>query len=97
MSFDPPLLMSVLRLAGFGLLGLFGGALYFYAVWRSARALAGGAGLVRTVLFVLARFILLGALLVFASRRGAGPLLAVAAGVLAARFVMTRRLKESAS
>ncbi len=97
MSFDPRLLMSVLRLAGFALLGLFGGALYFYAVWRSALALAGGGGLGKIAPFIVARFIVLGALLVFAGLRGAGPLLAAAAGVLAARLVMTRRLKESAS
>ena len=95
MSFNPPS-FEILRLAGFVLLGGAGGALYFFAVWRSALALAGGVGLGKTLVFTLGRFVLLGALLAFAARSGAGPLLAAASGVLAARAGMTRFLKGEA-
>lgn len=95
-SFDPALGKWMLRLAGFGLLGGFGGVLYFHAVRRSALALARGAGLAGTMIFIAGRFILLGALLVFASRGGAGTLLATAAGILAGRTVMMRHLTRDA-
>jgi hypothetical protein len=93
MSFAPPPWDALARLAGFGLLGAFGGALYFRAVWRSALALAGGAGLGATLAFMLGRLALAGALLAFAGRHGAAALLATAAGLLAARAVTLRRLK----
>jgi hypothetical protein len=98
MSFDPSTWswLWALRLAGFLALGGVGGAFYFYAVWRNALALAGGAGLGRTLAFMLGRFVLLGALLVFAALHGAGPLLASAAGVLTARVWTLRQFRESA-
>ncbi len=93
MSFDPS---WTLRLAGFFALGALGGALYFYAVWRSALALARGGGASKTFIFLAGRFALIGAVLAFAAMRGGGPLLAAAAGLLLARAATMRRLKEAA-
>jgi hypothetical protein len=95
MSFGLPPWDALIFLSGFVLLGGVGGAFYFRAIWRSALALAGGAGPGKTLAFMLGRLILLGALLAVASRHGAGPLLATAAGVLVARAGVTRRLKET--
>lgn len=96
MNFDPTQSIAVLRPAVFFVLGLGGGALYFYAVWRNARSLAYGAGMGKAALAVLMRFTLMALGLGLASRSGAGPLLAAASGVVVARFLVVRRLKERA-
>ncbi|HUO53167.1 MAG TPA: ATP synthase subunit I [Rhodoblastus sp.] len=97
---------EVLRLAAIVLLGAGGGALYFHAVWRNARALAqragtcagfAGAGFGATVLAMFGRFALMAVGLGLASRGGPGPLLAAAWGVLLARFLVVRRLKDRAT
>ncbi len=67
------------------------GLLYFRGVWWSANRLACEGRVVVTAVLAAGRFALLGALLIFASLKGAPPLLAMALGVLVARpFVMRR-------
>ncbi len=84
-------------LTAFGLfvplaVGIAAGLLYFRSVWWSARRLAGDGRVGATAVLVVGRFALLGALLIFASLRGAPPLLAMALGILVARSLIMRRL-----
>lgn len=76
--------------AGFGF-----GLLYFQGVWWSARMFATGGQIAMTVALTLARFALLGGLLTMASLEGAPPLLAMALGVLIARPMVMRRVREA--
>jgi hypothetical protein len=85
--------VSLWRLSAFAAAGGIGGALYFLAVWRSTKALAGGARLSKALVPMLARFLLMGLLLGLAARQGAAPLLATAAGVLLGRALVLRRAK----
>ncbi len=84
---------TALRLLGWLAAGALGGGLYFYAVWRNARALRGGGSLAMVMAQTLGRFALMALLLGLAASRGAGPLLATAAGVFFARALVMRRLK----
>ena len=59
-------------------------------VRRAAGALA------TTIALMIGRFALLGGLLTLASLEGALPLLAMALGVLIARFAVMRRVREAA-
>ena len=68
------------------------GLLYFHGLWRIARNLAGGGRVTTTIALMVGRFALLGGLLTLASLEGALPLLAMALGVLVARFVVMRRV-----
>jgi N-ATPase, AtpR subunit len=94
MSLPPNLLGDGLRLLLFFVLGLGGGALYFYAVWRNIRMLAHGAGMGKAIFAMFGRFALMALALGLASRGGPGPLLAAASGILLARLVVVRRLKD---
>lgn len=85
---------AALRLLGWLAAGGLGGALYFYAVWRNARALKGGGRLASVMAQAFGRFALMALLLALAATRGAGPLLATAGGVFIARAVVMRRLKD---
>jgi len=87
---------ALLRAAAFALAGGIGGALYFSAVWRSARALAAGARMTSLLAPALSRFILLGLMLALAAWQGAAPLLATAAGILFGRAIVMRRAREAA-
>lgn len=88
--------ISLLRLATFAVAGGIGGALYFASVWRSAKALAAGARLMKLFAPALLRFILMGLLLGLAAWQGAASLLATSAGVLFGRAVVLRRAREAA-
>ncbi len=77
--------------AGFGL-----GLLYFRSVWWNARLFASGGRVTTAIAFGLGRFILLGGLLALAALEGALPLLAMALGVLVARPLVMRRVREAA-
>jgi hypothetical protein len=84
------LLVSVSHLAagtGFGLL-------YFHAMWRSVRFLAGGTALKAAVIAMAARFAILSGVLVLTSLEGAVPLLATALGVMAGRFLVIRGVRS---
>ena len=76
--------------------GILLGAVYFLGVWHSARRLADGAPAMPTILLIAGRFVLLGGLLTLASLEGALPLLAAALGVLVARPLVMRRVREAA-
>jgi len=75
--------------------GIAAGAAYFFIIWWSAGQFAGGGRITLTLALALIRLLVLGGLLMFASFRGAGPLLATALGVVIARFVVMRRLREA--
>jgi F1F0 ATPase subunit 2 len=77
--------------AGIGL-----GALYFRGLWWNVRLLIRGGGAAGGVAVMVSRFVLMGALALFASLEGAPPLLALALGVLIARSAVMRRIGETA-
>ncbi len=82
-----------LHLAG----GTIVGTLYFGSLWWNARLFAQ-AGRVRTLLAgMVARLVLLGAVLTAASVEGALPLLATALGVVLARAAVLRQVRATAS
>jgi hypothetical protein len=72
------------------------GALYFAMLWWNVRLLAGGAKPGMAALLGGARFAGLGLALFLASHAGGLPLLCMAAGVLAGRAVVVRRLRPEA-
>lgn len=75
---------------GFGV-----GLLYFRGLWLNARMFVSGDRVAAAIALGLARFGLLGGLLTLASLEGALPLLATALGVLIARPLVMRRVKEA--
>ncbi len=77
--------------AGFAL-GIF----YFRSLWWSARRFIGRGGVVAAIALMIGRLVLIGGLLTLASLEGALPLLAMALGVLMARFVVMSRVREAA-
>jgi len=76
--------------------GVLAGALYFGAVWRSARLLVQGGRARIAVASVVSRLVLMGGLLTLASLAGAPQVLSVAVGFLVARLGMVRALGQSA-
>lgn len=75
--------------------GIALGLLNFHALWWDARRLASGHRVGTTVSLMLGRVLLLGGALTLASLEGALPLLTLAAGILTARFVVLRGLREA--
>jgi F1F0 ATPase subunit 2 len=75
--------------------GFLLGLLYFQCVWWNARRLASGGRLSTTLALSLGRFVLLGLCLALASLEGALPLLAMALGVLIARPMVMRGVRET--
>jgi F1F0 ATPase subunit 2 len=96
-SYDelPPWAM-LLSLAAHLAVGIMVGTLYFRALWWNTRRLALGGRATTAIALSVGRFVLLGGLLLLASREGALPLLILALGVLLARFVVMRRVREAA-
>jgi hypothetical protein len=82
---------EIARIAGFALAGLVLGAASF-ATLRLNAALYLGAAPWRSAALHVLRLAGLGALLVWTARQGAGPLLALAAGLTAARLLVVPRL-----
>lgn len=84
------LLILTLWLASGGLIGL----IYFRMVRHSADLMLSGrrGGALFGVALVLLRMAGLGGALVIAAMQGAGPLLALALGLLIGRFAMMRRI-----
>ena len=72
------------------------GVLYFRGLWWNARRFAAGGRATTTIALMIGRFVLLGGLLTLASLEGALPLLVMALGVLIARSVVMRRVREAA-
>lgn len=73
--------------------GLLLGAAYFHTGRLTADRLLLGSFMPATISLILARFLLLGAALTFASLEGAMPLLITALGVFAARFLVLRHAR----
>ena len=93
---DLPGWAVVLALAAHLVAGLGLGALHFGGLWWNVRLFARGGRASTTILLMIGRFILLGGVLVLASLEGALPLLLTALGILAARFVVLRSVREAA-
>jgi N-ATPase, AtpR subunit len=72
------------------------GVLYFWSLHENTRLFAAGVGMSTAIMFMIGRFVLLAGILVFASREGAFPLLAMALGVLVARAAVLRRVRRGA-
>jgi F1F0 ATPase subunit 2 len=96
-SFDilPPWALY-LSLAAHLAAGIALGVFYFRSLWWNARRFAGGGRAITVVALMIGRFALLGGLLTLASLEGALPLLMMALGVLIARPVVMRRVREAA-
>ena len=91
----PPWAM-LLSLAAHLAAGLGLGTVYFRGVRQTALRITGGAPAGTTVVLMLGRFALLGALLTLASQEGALPLLGMALGVVIARSVAVRQVRRAA-
>jgi F1F0 ATPase subunit 2 len=88
--------MTVLVFVAHLAAGILLGIAYFTGVWWSARSLVQGSG-AWAIAGTALRLLLAGALLAMASRGGALPLLAMAAGVLIGRAATLRRLGRATS
>ncbi len=86
-----PLDLAAHLAAGF-LLGL----LYFRGLWWNARLFASGGRVTTTIALIFGRFVLLAGLLTLASLEGALPLLVTALGVLIARPMVIRSVRQIA-
>jgi hypothetical protein len=71
------------------------GILYFRILWWNARLLASGGHLATSLALLLGRFALVGSFLTLASLEGALPLLALALGILGARFGVMHRMPRT--
>ncbi len=79
-------------------LGLVVGGIYFTAMWRSAELFAAGGRIPLAITLTVGRFsLILAVLAVIATRGGALPLLAVALGIVTARWIVMWRVKAKAS
>ena len=75
--------------------GIVLGLFYFRTLWWNVRRLAAGGRTIAAVALMIGRLALLGILLTLASLEGALPLLMMALGVLIARQVVIRRVREA--
>jgi F1F0 ATPase subunit 2 len=76
--------------------GVLLGIVYFRSLWWNARRFTAGGRVTTTIAVMIGRFVLLGLLLTLASLEGALPLLVMALGILIARSVVMRRIREVA-
>lgn len=77
------------------LAGVALGLAHFGALWRQAQALAGKDRPKRAAAEAVLRFVVLLAGLVGASLLGAGPLIALALGVMIGRWLVMRRVERA--
>lgn len=75
--------------------GICLGLMYFGGLWWNAHLLAGPGRLRMAIAVMAARFTVLVGALTLAACQGARPLLAMAAGILVARFLVMHRLREA--
>lgn len=73
------------------------GGIYFRSLWPITCRLSRGDHVARTLGLMIGRFILLGGVLTLVSLEGAPPLLMVALGILMARPMAMRRVREATS
>jgi F1F0 ATPase subunit 2 len=97
LSFDnlPSWTMSFSFAAHFAT-GIVLGVLYFRSLWWNTRRFTEGGSVVAAIALMIGRFALLAGLLTLASLEGALPLLVMTLGVLIARSVVMRRVREAA-
>ena len=76
--------------------GIFLGLLYFGSLWWNAHLLAQQGRMRVAIALMTARFGALGGALTLAAWQGARPLLAMAAGIMVARFVVMYRVRGAA-
>lgn len=74
--------------------GIVVGVLYFRSLWWNARRFTTGGRVSTTIAVMISRFVILGMVLTLASLEGALPLLLMALGVIIARSVVTRGIRE---
>jgi F1F0 ATPase subunit 2 len=100
MSFAPfdhlPAWVMVLGLFVHFAAGIMIGVLYFRTLWWNTRQFALGGRATTMIALMIGRFVVLGGVLAFASLEGAVPLLAMALGILIARFAVMRRVRAVA-
>jgi F1F0 ATPase subunit 2 len=72
------------------------GILYFRSLWWIVNRFTGRGSLVATIALMIGRFVLIGGVLTLACLEGALPLLAMALGVLIARFAVVNQVREAA-
>ena len=87
---------TCLSLAAHLVAGIAVGVIYFRSLWWNARRFTSGSHVATTIAVMIGRFVLLGGLLTLASLEGALPLLVMALGILIARSVVIRRIREIA-
>lgn len=80
-----PIVLAVFVAAGVAV-----GMIFFSALRWGARVLVEGGAVSSAFALTLGRFLLVGALLIFAARTGASPLLAAAVGIFIGRFLVMR-------
>jgi F1F0 ATPase subunit 2 len=96
-SFDSlPAWATLFGLAAHLAAGIALGAVYFHAVWWSARLFAEGGRAATVIALIAGRLAVLGGLLALASLEGAAQLLMMALGVLIARSAALRGRREIA-
>ena len=83
-------------LAAYFAAGILAGWVYFRSLWWTANRLGTDGRITSAVAVIGVRFAMLGGLLCAASLQGAAPLLAMALGVLLARFAVLRRFRVAA-
>ena len=76
--------------------GVLLGCIYFQSLWWSVRRFTGGGQATTAIALTIGRIVLLAGSLTLASLKGVLPLLAMALGVLIARPVVMRRVREAA-
>jgi F1F0 ATPase subunit 2 len=89
-----PIWAMLLSLVAHFAAGIMLGLLYFRSLWWNARRFTGGGRVATTIAVMIGRFVLLGGLLTLASLEGTLPLLVMALGILIARSVVMRRIRE---
>jgi F1F0 ATPase subunit 2 len=77
--------------------GIVLGVLYFRSLWWNTCRFARGGRVMTMAALMIGRYALLAGLLTLASLEGALPLLMMALGVLIARSVAVRRVREATS
>jgi F1F0 ATPase subunit 2 len=95
-ALDRERVMQILSIALWLIAGGATGYAYFTSIWWSTRSFADGERVAVIVALSFVRLVALGGLLFLASRNGIGPLLAMALGVMLARFCVMRRHRETA-
>lgn len=98
LSFDAlPLWAMVVSLMAHLAAGTWFGRLYFRSLWPITCRFIRGGHTVGTIVMMIGRFILLGGVLTLVSLEGAPPLLMVAIGILMARPMAMRWVREATS